>query len=117
MNDLTDVSGIQTPEKEIKKIKKNGAPYGNKNAAKPQRIWTDTLYRVAVQSNGAYLRRAALALFRQAMQGDVPAAREIADRLEGKAVQRIAGADGEPLVVEIVHFAGAVRAATQEDVE
>lgn len=44
------------------------------------------------------------AIVNRAIDGDVAASREIGDRLEGKAVQAIEGADGGPLVVQTIRL-------------
>lgn len=64
-----------------------GGQIGNKNAQKP-RIWSDALRKYAVQ-NPEELNKAVKTLFDKACDGDVSAAKEIADRLEGKAVQAV----------------------------
>lgn len=64
-----------------------GGQIGNKNAQKP-RIWSDALRKYAVQ-NPKELDRAVKTLFDKACEGDVSAAREIADRLEGKPTQQV----------------------------
>lgn len=60
----------------------------------------------AHESGGTKLRAVADALVTKALTGDVPAIREVADRLDGKVLQQteITGADGENLFdrVEII---------------
>jgi hypothetical protein len=82
-----------------------GAPLGNDNNRKNQ-YWSDAL-RKHITQNPKDLADAAQALFNKAKDGDVGAIKEIGDRLEGKAVQRVegSGADGEfitKMVVELV---------------
>ena len=82
-----------------------GAPLGNKNNTKNQ-YWSDAL-RKHITQNPIDLADAAQALFNKAKDGDVMAIKEIADRLEGKPLQRVegSGADGEfitKMVVELV---------------
>lgn len=82
-----------------------GAPLGNKNNTKNQ-YWSDAL-RKHITQNPKDLADAAQALFTKAKDGDVMAIKEIADRLEGKAVQRVEGSgeDGSfitKMVVELV---------------
>lgn len=60
----------------------------------------------AHEAGGTKLRAVADALVTKALTGDVPAIREVADRLDGKVLQQteITGADGENLFdrVEII---------------
>lgn len=83
---------------------KRGAPLGNKNGAKENRLVGDVLRRVAKQ-NPEKLRRACEVLLDKAAEGDVMAFREFTDRTDGKAAQPITGADGGAIVVEVVKFA------------
>ena len=80
-----------------------GAPIGNKNAAKPNRLWGDAIRRAIAQNDSEKLRKAADALVKAAENGDVAALRELGDRLDGKAPQQItvSGDADEPL--RIVH--------------
>lgn len=48
-----------------------------------------------------FARLVAEAQFKQAIKGKTDAAREIADRLEGKAPQEITGKDGSPIPVTV----------------
>jgi hypothetical protein len=65
------------------------APEGNKNATK-NKYWSDALRKYITQ-NPSELEKAAEAIFAKAKEGDVQAIKEIGDRLEGKAVQRVEG--------------------------
>ena len=84
------------------------APEGNQNAAKGKR-WADAIDRaLAKRSKAAGIQ--ALDELAEKFLAEVEAAgilgfKELGDRLDGKAVQAIAGADGGPLTVEIVRFA------------
>ena len=85
------------------------APEGNKNATK-NKYWSDALRKYITQ-NPTELEQAAKALFAKAKEGDVAAIKEIGDRLEGKAVQRVEGSgeDGEfitKMIVELVEPSG-----------
>ena len=85
------------------------APEGNKNATK-NKYWSDALRKYITQ-NPNELEQAAKALFAKAKDGDVAAIKEIGDRLEGKAVQRVEGSgeDGEfitKMIVELVEPSG-----------
>lgn len=51
--------------------------------------WRDALDRAIAQSDGQKLRKMADALIKRALQGDVPALKEIGDRLDGKAIQQV----------------------------
>ena len=76
---------------------------GNDFSSKNNRLWRETLRRVAAQ-NPDKLRRIAEALYGKAEQGDVAAIKEIGDRLDGKPTQTIAGDQDNPLTItEIVH--------------
>ena len=63
-----------------------GGQTGNKNAQKP-RLWSDALRKYAVQ-NPKEVELAAATLWKKAAEGDVAAAKEIADRMEGKPSQQ-----------------------------
>ncbi len=71
---------------------------GNDFSSKNNRLWRETLRRVAAQ-NPNRLRKIAEALFDKAAEGDVSAIKEIGDRLDGKAIQTVAGDTDNPLVV------------------
>ena len=67
--------------------KGRGAPKGNTNSARGK-PWRDAIVKFAAQNPEA-LRAAANALFISAAGGDVSAAKEIGDRLDGKSVQAL----------------------------
>lgn len=77
-----------------------GAPIGNSNAKKENRILSDTLRRAITQSPDK-LRNAIDKLLDKAEDGDLASFREIWDRLEGKPAQSltIAGDEENPLEV------------------
>ena len=50
------------------------------------------------------LRKVARRLIEEAEKGNVPAIKEIADRLDGKAPQAIVSDDGGPLTINLVSF-------------
>jgi hypothetical protein len=86
-----------------------GAPLGNKNNKKNQ-YWSDALRKYIAQ-NPSDLAEAAQAIFTKAKEGDINAIKEIGDRLEGKAIQRVEGSgeDGAfitKMVVELVEADG-----------
>lgn len=77
-----------------------GAPAGNNNAGK-NRPWREAVDRAIAQSDGKALRDAAEKLLQLAAAGDVAAIKELGDRLDGKAIQMIAGDADNPLQVVI----------------
>ena len=81
-----------------------GAPKGNRNAAKENRLWGETIRRVVTQQNSMRLRAAAEKLVAQAEAGDIAALRELGDRLDGKAVQQITAEVDTTLNVNLVQF-------------
>lgn len=74
-----------------------GAPLGNQNAVKENRRWLSALNRAIAQDDGERLRAAAEKLLDKAAEGEPWAIREIADRLDGKPAQVIAGDPDNPL--------------------
>ena len=74
------------------------APEGNDYSSKNNRLWRNTLHRIAVQQPER-LRKIAEALYSKAEEGDLNAAKEIGDRLDGKPAQVIAGDEENPLTV------------------
>lgn len=66
-----------------------GAPLGNQNSSKSNRLFGETIKRLATQSEGEYNRKIAQALIDKATSGDVSAIKEYADRIDGKVVQQI----------------------------
>lgn len=81
-----------------------GAPEGNKNATK-NRPWAEAINRVLLAEDGKKMRALAEKLVEKALEGDVTALKEVGDRSDGKPAQAIVGADGGPLIVEVVRFA------------
>lgn len=80
-----------------------GAPLGNKNGAKQNRIWGETIRRVVAQGKAEKIRKLAEVLVAKAEEGDIAALKEIGDRLDGKSAQQvqIQGDPNEPL--RIIH--------------
>lgn len=66
-----------------------GAPEGNQNSIKSNRLWAETIKRAVTQSDGERLRRIAEVLLTKAEDGDMNAIKELGDRLDGKAAQAI----------------------------
>lgn len=64
------------------------APIGNTNATK-SKPWRDALDRALAQDDGKKLRAAAEKLLSAAAKGESWAVKELADRLDGKAIQQI----------------------------
>lgn len=91
-----------------------GAPLGNKNAAKAK-VWEGALRSALAQfsnkdagiKKGEALRKVAEVVVGRALAGDKDAWKEIGDRLDGKPAQAIVGADGGNLkaTVEVVFVA------------
>ena len=81
-----------------------GAPAGNTNSSKNNRLWAETIRRAVVQADGEQLRRIADKLLLMAEAGDIQAMKEIGDRLDGKPSQALdVGSDPDrPLVQKIV---------------
>jgi hypothetical protein len=80
-----------------------GAPVGNTNSNKNNRLWADTIRRAIIQSDGERLRRIAETLITKAEDGDMNAIKEIGDRLDGKAVAitELSGPDGSAIPVSV----------------
>ncbi len=76
------------------KMNGKGAPKGNRNAKKGS-MFRDALHKVLARDKGS-LERIARALVMRAGEGDLAAIREIADRLDGKPTQAIAGEADTP---------------------
>jgi hypothetical protein len=78
---------------------------GNQEAKKANhkkpRIITQKLIARLQDAEGKELDRIIIALINKAAEGDVPAAREVFDRVEGKVPQAIENSDDGPL--ELLH--------------
>jgi hypothetical protein len=83
---------------------KVGAPLGNKNSIKSNRLWAETIRRAVIQDDAQRLRQIAEALLIKASEGDMTAIKELGDRLDGKALQenKLTGDSDEPVIIKIV---------------
>lgn len=75
---------------------------GNPNGRPKTKPFKDALQRAlkAADDDEAMLNAVALALVKKAQDGDVPAIKELADRLDGRVTQPVSGdEDGSPIVV------------------
>jgi hypothetical protein len=81
-----------------------GAPLGNQNSIKSNRLFSETIKRMVTQSEGEVVRRIATALIDKAAEGDMSAIKEFADRLDGKSMQenKVTGDADAPLVIQVV---------------
>ena len=77
-----------------------GAPFGNNNATK-NKLWSETLRRTIAQDRSDRVRQAAERLLDKAAKGEPWAIKELADRLDGKAVPSKLEACIEPHATEI----------------
>lgn len=66
-----------------------GAPLGNTNSSKINRLWAETIKRKVVQSEGEIMSKIADALLIKASEGDMSAIKEFGDRMDGKVIQQI----------------------------
>lgn len=99
---------------------KGGAPQNNKNAARAK-LFQDSLRKIIVQEESLpekkrRLHKAADQLLNQAAKGEEWAIKELANRLDGKAVQgvELAGPEGESLNM---FDAGSLRHMSPEKVQ
>lgn len=83
---------------------KVGAPRGNKNSSKANRLWRNTIERAIAQSaDPDVLRNIADKLLAKASEGDMQAIKELGDRLDGKPAQQVVltgDEEGGPVKVE-----------------
>ena len=76
---------------------------------KPDKLWHHAIMRAAkrpmgqdVPKTAPKLEHLADSLFKKGIDGDVQAAREIGDRLDGKAPQAITGPDGGAMAIFVI---------------
>lgn len=81
----------------MSRVATSGGQPGNNNATK-NKVWIAALNRAIAQDDGKRLRAAAEKLLDLAAAGEIPALRELGDRLDGKPKQQIdlGNANGEP---------------------
>jgi hypothetical protein len=89
------------------------APVGNQNAKKG-RLFEQALVREIKQrdlkdGDGETLRKLAASMLDRGLTGDLYAAREVIDRLDGKAAQTIQGPEGESILGPLVGIADELR--------
>ncbi len=82
-----------------------GAPVGNTNSSRDNRLWADTIRRAIRQGDGEQLRKIAEKLIALAAEGDLQAIKELGDRLDGKSSQAIAATIDHTGVVTHEHRA------------
>ena len=66
-----------------------GAPKGNQNSSKTNRLWGETIRKAALQADAKLLRQIADKLLEKAAEGDIQAIKELGDRLDGRSVQAV----------------------------
>ena len=66
-----------------------GAPKGNNNSNKDNRLWRNTIQRAIKQGDPDRLRRIAEKLLDKAEEGDLGALKELGDRIDGKTTQQV----------------------------
>ena len=76
------------------------APEGNNYSSRTNRLWADTLRRIAIQDPDR-LRRIAEKMYDSAEAGEISAQKELGDRLDGKASQALtlSGDSENPLTI------------------
>jgi Family of unknown function (DUF5681) len=79
-----------------------GRPKGVPNKDKPFALALRLEIQDATKKGLRDLRRVARSLLDKAASGDVPAIREVADRLDGKVAQALEGSPTSPITVKIV---------------
>ena len=86
-------------DKEEELERKVGGQPGNTNSSKNNRIWANTIRKLAIQEDYKRIHAIAEKLFEKAAEGDLGAMKEVGDRLDGKAVatQELTGPDGSNL--------------------
>lgn len=88
-----------------------GAPEGNQNSSKSNRLWGETIKRAVLAQDPDKLRKIADKLIEMAAAGDLAAMKELGDRIDGKAAQSVAmtNPEGGDLFAPLVSAAEALR--------
>ncbi len=106
----TDVGAIGAPSNTlvIQAMVFQPGQSGNPGGKRKEKLWTDALRKASLEidfDGNRKIDNAARSLVKAAVGGDITAAKELGDRLDGKAVQPIAGADGEgPVDIVLAHL-------------
>ena len=79
-----------------------------------QRLPEAVRLKLGLKEGATYGHAVAFRQVQRAILGETQAAKEITDRVEGKAVARHAGGDGGPLVIDIAERIARLRAARGE---
>jgi hypothetical protein len=92
-----------------------GAPLGNKNSTAEKRLFGSALRRAIAQGDGAKLREIADKIVAMAIEGDIQAIKEIANRLDGMVRQQVEvmGEGGGPVKID----AKTVAAMSDEEIK
>jgi len=86
-------------------VRSRGAQPGNQNASKENREYRAALMRTVKQyegrgiSRGDALNKVTEKLLELALDGELPAIKELGDRVDGKPAQAIHGEEGQPPVI------------------
>jgi hypothetical protein len=93
-----------------------GAPEGNQNSSKSNRLWGETIKRAVLAQDPEKLRKIADKLIEMAAAGDLAAMKELGDRIDGKAAQSVAltNPEGGDLFAPLVSAAEALRGKIRE---
>ena len=88
-----------------------GAPEGNQNSSKSNRLWGETIKRAVLAQDPEKLRKIADKLIEMAAAGDLAAMKELGDRIDGKAAQSVAltNPEGGDLFAPLVSAAETLR--------
>lgn len=95
---------IDQIEQEIKQVVKRDTKFkpgqsGNPGGRPKTKIWRAALMSMTTRED---IEDMARALIDKCKNGDIPAIKEFADRIDGKAIQEITGKDGDQLQSVII---------------